>query len=64
MENFGKMTFFREDMAGLGKYHTGGYGQIGVYRVNCLLFVLQSTFKFFRAEGFQSHQLVKLYSYT
>ena len=26
--------FFRADMAGLGKYHTGGYGQIGVYRVN------------------------------
>ena len=22
------------DMAGLGKYHMGGYGQIGVYRVN------------------------------
>ena len=21
-------------MAALGKYHTGGYGQIGVYRVN------------------------------
>ena len=21
------------DMAGLGKYHTGGYGRIGVYRV-------------------------------
>ena len=24
--------FFRADMAGLGKYHTGGYGRIGVYR--------------------------------
>ena len=23
----------RPDMAGLGKYHTGGYGRIGVYRV-------------------------------
>ena len=22
------------DMAGLGKYHMGGYGRIGVYRVN------------------------------
>ena len=38
--NFGKMwktlekrPFFRADMAGLGKYHTGGYGRIGVYRV-------------------------------
>ena len=25
--------FFRADMAGLGEYHTGGYGRIGVYRV-------------------------------
>ena len=25
--------FFRADMAGLGKYCIGGYGQIGVYRV-------------------------------
>ena len=25
--------FFRADMAGLGKYCTGGYGRIGVYRV-------------------------------
>ena len=39
MENFGKMwtilgkwPFFGVDMAGLGKYHTGGYGRIGVYR--------------------------------
>ena len=37
---FGKMwkfsekpPFFRADMAGLGKYHMGGYGRIGVYRV-------------------------------
>ena len=28
-----KRLFFRADMAGLGKYHTGGYGRIGVYRV-------------------------------
>ena len=34
MEKFGKWPFFRVDMAGLGKYHTGGYGRIGVYRVN------------------------------
>ena len=26
--------FFRADMAGLGKYHMGRYGRIGVYRVN------------------------------
>ena len=31
---FEKQPFFRADMAGLGKYHTGGYGRIGVYRVN------------------------------
>ena len=37
---FGKMwiffknsRFFRADMTGLGKYHMGGYGRIGVYRV-------------------------------
>ena len=27
-----KRPFFRADMAGLGKYSTGGYGRIGVYR--------------------------------
>ena len=27
-----KRPFFQADMAGLGKYHTGGYGRIGVYR--------------------------------
>ena len=30
---FEKRLFFRADMAGLGKYHTGGYGRIWVYRV-------------------------------
>ena len=29
-----KRPFFQADMAGLGKYHMGGYGRIGVYRVN------------------------------
>ena len=29
-----KRPFFRVDMAGLGKYCMGGYGRIGVYRVN------------------------------
>ena len=29
-----KRPFFRVAMAGLGKHHMGGYGQIGVYRVN------------------------------
>ena len=33
MEIFGKTAVFRADMAGLGKYHMGGYGRIGVYRV-------------------------------
>ena len=28
-----KQPFFWADMAGLGKYHTGGFGGIGVYRV-------------------------------
>ena len=27
-----KRPFFRAAMAGLGKYHMGGYGRIGVYR--------------------------------
>ena len=26
---FGKTTVFRADMAGLGRYHMGGYGRIG-----------------------------------
>ena len=29
-----KRLIFRADIARLGKYHTGGYGRIGVYRVN------------------------------
>ena len=33
-----KRPFFRADMAGLGKYHTGGYGRIGVYRVKAGFF--------------------------
>ena len=33
-KNMEKRPFFRADMAGLGKYCTGGYGRIGVYRVN------------------------------
>ena len=28
-----KQPFFRAATAGLGKYHTGGYGRIGVCRV-------------------------------
>ena len=32
-KNMEKLLFFRADMAGLGKYCTGGYGRIGVYRV-------------------------------
>ena len=38
LEKYGKLgknsIFFWTDMAGLGKYHMGGYGRIGVYRVN------------------------------
>ena len=32
-KNMEKQLFFRAAMAGLGKYHMGGYGRIGVYRV-------------------------------
>ena len=35
-----KRQFFRADMAGLGKYHTGGYGRIGVYRVKVSVLLL------------------------
>ena len=35
-----KRPFFRADMAGLGKYHTGGYGRIGVYRVKVSVLLL------------------------
>ena len=31
-----KRPFFRADMAGLGIYHMGGFGRIGVYRVKLL----------------------------
>ena len=41
LEKYGKMwknrPFFRADMAGLGKYSTGGYGRIGVYRVKIVV---------------------------
>ena len=30
----GKRLFFLAAMAGLGKYSMGGYGRIGVYRIN------------------------------
>ena len=33
VENMEKRLFFRAATAGLEKYHTGSYGQIGVYRV-------------------------------
>ena len=33
-KNMEKRQFFRAAMAGLGKYRIGGYGRIGVYRVN------------------------------
>ena len=36
MEIFLKTDVFRADMAGLGKYSMGGYGRIGVHRVNVL----------------------------
>ena len=32
-----KRPFFRAAMAGSRKYHTGGYGRIGVYRVNATI---------------------------
>ena len=35
--NLEKRPFFRADLAGLGKYHTRGFGRIGVYRVNAFL---------------------------
>ena len=34
MKFFGKRLFLPADTAALGKYCTGGYGRIGVYRVN------------------------------
>ena len=33
-KNMEKRPFFRAAMAGLGKYRMGGYGRIGVYRVD------------------------------
>ena len=35
-----KQLFFWADMAGLGKYCTDGYGQIGVCRVKALLLLI------------------------
>ena len=36
-----KRPFFRAATAGLGKYHTGGYGRIGVYRVKYIFDINQ-----------------------
>ena len=36
-KNMENRPFFRAATAGLGKYGTGGYGRIGVYRVNAKL---------------------------
>ena len=40
-KNMEKRSFFRAAMAGLGKYHMGGYGRIGVYRVKTYVFVVR-----------------------
>ena len=44
MEKYGKTLknrrFFWADTAGVGKYSTGGYGQIGVYRVEVKFLVI------------------------
>ena len=34
VEKYGKIAVFRAATAGWGKYRMGGYGRIGVYRVN------------------------------
>ena len=38
LEKYGKfwkkLPFFQTDLAGLRKYYTGGFGRIGVYKVN------------------------------
>ena len=42
-KNMEKQPFFRAATAGLGKYRTGGYGRIGVYRVQylyqCIIYI-------------------------
>ena len=45
-KNMEKRPFFRADIAGLGKYCTGGYGRIGVYRVKeeIMVLILASAF--------------------
>ena len=35
-----KRPFFRADTAGLGKYCTGGYGRIGVYREHVFMIII------------------------
>ena len=35
-------SLFRADSAGLGKYPMGGYGRIGVYSVNSILYYLEA----------------------
>ena len=51
LEKCGKIwknrPFFRADMAGLGKYCMGGYGRIGVFRVNVVMArnIVCATFK-------------------
>ena len=47
VEISGKWRFFRADMARLGIYHMGRYGQIGVYRVK----MIRYTFNYNRLDG-------------
>ena len=46
-----KRPFFRADMAGLGKYWTGGYGRIGVYRVAASIIFRIFNESYFRKGG-------------
>ena len=46
-----KRPFFRADLARLGKYRTGGFGRIGVYRVNML-----NTRFYFRQMSVKGHR--------
>ena len=51
-----KCPFFQADMAGLGIYHTGGFGRIGVYRVKKTSGVITKVFVDTPEEGVLSLQ--------
>ena len=58
-----KWPFFRADTAGLGKYCTGGYGRIGVYRVK-LTFTFEVNEKYEKNEEMVPKSITQIFCHV